>query len=90
MRDRANVAGFDLRDGRLLDLQDGRDMSVHQRIAEMADPLHFGSFGGWPVRLLWFLFGAALTALSFTGVYLYGLRVADQFRSARKRRPHDA
>lgn len=89
VRDRANVAGFDLRDGRLLDLQDGRDMSVHQRIAEMADPLHFGSFGGWPVRLLWFLFGAALTALSFTGVYLYGLRVADQFRSARKRRPHE-
>ncbi len=90
VRDRANAAGFDLRDGRLLDLQDGRDMSVHQRIAEMADPLHFGSFGGWPVRLIWFLFGAALTALSFTGVYLYGLRVADQLRSARKRRPHDA
>ncbi|KAF1722262.1 PepSY-associated TM helix domain-containing protein [Pseudoxanthomonas wuyuanensis] len=85
VRDRANVAGFDLRDGRLLERQDGRDMGLHQRIAEMADPLHFGSFGGWPVRLLWFLFGAALTALSFTGVYLYGLRVADALRSARRR-----
>jgi uncharacterized iron-regulated membrane protein len=90
VRDRANVAGFDLRDGRLLALQDGREMSVHQRIAEMADPLHFGSFGGWPVRLLWFLFGAALTALSFTGVYLYGLRVADTLRSARKRGRHES
>lgn len=85
VRDRANVAGFDLRDGRLLDRQDGREMNLHQRIAEMADPLHFGSFGGWPVRLLWFLFGAALTTLSFTGVYLYGLRVADALRSARRR-----
>ncbi|WP_454830954.1 PepSY-associated TM helix domain-containing protein [Pseudoxanthomonas wuyuanensis] len=85
VRDRANAAGFDLRDGRLLERQDGRDMSLHQRIAEMADPLHFGSFGGWPVRLLWFLFGAALTTLSFTGVYLYGLRVADALRSARRR-----
>lgn len=90
VRDRANVAGFDLRDGRLLDVQDGRDMSVHQRIAEMADPLHFGSFAGWPVRLLWFLFGAGLTTLSFTGVYLYGLRVVDQVRSARRRKPHEA
>jgi uncharacterized iron-regulated membrane protein len=52
----------------------------------MADPLHFGSFGDWPVRLLWFLFGAAMTALSFTGVYLYGLRVSDAARSALRRR----
>jgi uncharacterized iron-regulated membrane protein len=47
VRDRANAVGFDLRDGRLLDRRDGRDMNLHQRIAEMADPLHFGSFGGW-------------------------------------------
>lgn len=86
VRDRANVAGFDLRDGHLLGLRDGRDMSFHQRVAEMADPLHFGAFGGWPVRLLWFLFGAALTTLSFTGVSLYGLRIADTLRQARRRR----
>ena len=86
VRDRANAAGFDLRTGALVDQRDGRAMGVHQRIAEMADPLHFGSFGGWPVRLLWFLFGAAMTALSFTGVYLYGLRVADAARSALRRR----
>jgi uncharacterized iron-regulated membrane protein len=85
VRDRANVVGFDLRDGRLLDRRDGQDMTLHQRVAEMADPLHFGSFGGWPIRLIWFLFGAALTTLCFTGVYLYGLRVADALRSARRR-----
>ncbi|MBD9369772.1 PepSY-associated TM helix domain-containing protein [Xanthomonas sp. XNM01] len=87
VRDRANVAGIDLRDGRLLGRHEGGELGVHQRISEMADPLHFGSFGGWPVRLLWFLFGAALTALSFTGVYLYGLRVADALRSAQRRKP---
>ncbi|HLM54094.1 MAG TPA: PepSY-associated TM helix domain-containing protein [Pseudoxanthomonas sp.] len=86
VRDRANAVGVDLHQRRVLELQDGRDMSVHQRIAEMADPLHFGAFGGWPVRVLWFLFGAALTALCFTGVYLYGLRTAEALRSARRRR----
>jgi uncharacterized iron-regulated membrane protein len=85
VRDRANLAGFDLRSGALVDWRDGRDLSVHQRISEMADPLHFGSFGGWPVRLVWFLFGAAMTTLCFTGVYLYGLRVSDAIRSALKR-----
>lgn len=85
VRDRANVAGFDLRTGELLGYQDGRNLSVHQRIAEMADPLHFGSFGGWPIRLIWFLFGAAMTTLCFTGVYLYGLRAADALKSALKR-----
>lgn len=60
-------------------------MSLHQRTAEMADPLHFGSFGGWPVRLLWLVFGAALTTLSFTGVYLYGLRVGEALRATLKR-----
>ena len=86
VRDRANAVGVDLRQRRVLALRDGRDMSLHQRIAEMADPLHFGGFGGWPVRLLWFVFGMALTTLCFTGVYLYGLRVSDALRAALRRR----
>ncbi|WP_052338498.1 PepSY-associated TM helix domain-containing protein [Luteimonas huabeiensis] len=85
VRDRANAIGLDLRGGTVAGLRDGRAMTLHQRIAEMADPLHFGTFGGWPVRWLWFAFGAALTALCFTGIYLYGLRIADALRSARRR-----
>ncbi|UNK41843.1 PepSY domain-containing protein [Luteimonas sp. S4-F44] len=87
VRDRANAIGFDLRDGTVAGLRDGRDMDLHQRIAELADPLHFGTFGGWPVRWLWCAFGALLTALCATGVYLYGLRITDALRSARRRRP---
>ena len=85
VRPRANVAAFDAADGRWLGRRDGRDMNVHQRIAEMADPLHFGNFAGLPVKLLWFVFGILLTTLSLTGAYLYGLRAADALRSARRR-----
>lgn len=88
VRERANNIAIDLRTGTIMAHHDGRDLSVHQRIAEMADPLHFGAFGGWPVRLLWFLAGTLLTALSFTGVYLYGLRTVDALRAlARKGAP---
>ncbi len=86
VRERANNIAFDLHTVTVRAAHDGRDLGVHQRIAEMADPLHFGSFGGWPIRLLWFIAGALLTALCFTGVYLYGLRTADALRSAMRRR----
>ncbi|QDH69727.1 PepSY-associated TM helix domain-containing protein [Marilutibacter alkalisoli] len=87
VRPRANVIAFDATDGHWLGHNEARDMGVHQRIAEMADPLHFGNFGGLPVKLVWFAFGALLTTLSLTGAYLYGLRAADALRSARRRDP---
>lgn len=85
VRERANVVAFDLVAGRVLGLRDGRELNLHQRISEMADPLHFGNFAGWPVRLLWFLFGGLLTTLCFSGVYLYGLRISDALKAAHRK-----
>lgn len=89
VRDRANALGFDANGTTLVGRRDGRELGVHHRISEMADPLHFGTFGGLPTQILWFVFGLALTGLSLSGVYLYGLRVADALR-AQARRLHRA
>lgn len=56
-------------------ITDGRNMNVHQRIAEMADPLHFGNFGGVWTKIIWFVFGAFMTFLSVSGVAIYALRL---------------
>ena len=40
--------------------------------------LHFGTLGGLPTKILWFLFGAILTALSVTGVLIYSQRLAKE------------
>lgn len=85
VRERANLAAVDLVTGQMLGRRDARELGVHQRIAEMADPLHFGNFAGWPLRLVWFVFGSLLTALCFTGVYLYGLRIGEGLKAARKK-----
>ena len=84
VRDRVNGLRYDTR-GVLLQRMAGSDLGVHQRISEMADPLHFGNFAGLPVKLVWFVFGVLMTALSITGSYLYGLRALASVKPAQSR-----
>lgn len=84
VRDRANAMAFDAT-GRPVATVAAGGLSVHQRIAEMADPLHFGTFGGLLTQVLWFVFGTAMTLLSLSGVYLFGLRSAESLRPRRPR-----
>lgn len=87
VRDRANAVIIDPDSGKILALLDGRDLSIHQRISEMADPLHFGTLGGLATKILWFVFGLLLTALSITGTIIYAKRLQkadrDDARAAR-------
>ncbi|AUW59876.1 peptidase [Sphingobium sp. SCG-1] len=76
VRDRANAVVLDPADGRVVAQLDGRMLGTHQRISEMADPLHFGTFGGLTTKIIWFLFGLALTAMAITGTMIYSLRLA--------------
>ncbi|TYT23807.1 PepSY domain-containing protein [Luteimonas viscosa] len=85
VRDRANALGFDPGGHAITGRRTAGDLDGHHRISEMADPLHFGTFGGLLTQVIWFVFGLLLTTLSLTGAYLYGLRVADVLRAAARR-----
>jgi len=76
VRSRANTVWVDPVSAKVLLTTDGRDMNLHQRIAEMADPLHFGDFGGYWTKIPWFAFGLLLTSLSLSGAAIYSLRIA--------------
>ena len=76
VRDRANAVWTSAATAQPLLRADGRDLTVHQRISEAADPLHFGTFAGYWTKIPWFLFGLLLTGLSVSGVALYGMRIA--------------
>lgn len=75
VRPRANTVWISADTGEAVLRTDGRDSNVHQRISEMADPLHFGAWGGLPTKVVWFAFGALLTGLSLSGVAVYSLRL---------------
>ncbi len=75
VRSRANAIWTEAETGQVLLVNDGRDLNLHQRISEAADPLHFGTWGGLATKLIWFIFGLALTGLSVSGVAIYALRL---------------
>lgn len=76
VRPRANTVWVDPATAAVLLTTDGRDMTLHQRVGEMADPLHFGDFGGYWTKVPWLLFGLLLTGLSLSGAAIYSLRIA--------------
>ncbi|WP_417621511.1 PepSY-associated TM helix domain-containing protein [Parasphingorhabdus sp.] len=47
------------------------DGELGQQAAASIYQLHFGTFGGLPVKFAYFLFGAALTAICATGTYIW-------------------
>jgi uncharacterized iron-regulated membrane protein len=80
VRPRANSVWVEAATGKVLAKFDGTDLDVHQRISEMADPLHFGYFGGYWTKAIWTLFGGLLTALSVSGMAIYTLRIGRELK----------
>lgn len=74
-RDRVNQFEFDPVSGQLLSQIEGTDLRIIQRISEMSDPLHFGTFGGLSTKIIYFIFGCILSGLSLSGIYIYSMRI---------------
>jgi uncharacterized iron-regulated membrane protein len=85
VRDRVNGVWIDPASGKVLGVMKGEALSVHQRISEMADPLHFGTWGGMTTKIVWFIFGLAMTALSVTGAVIYSVRLKKAYAADRAR-----
>lgn len=85
VRDRANGVLIDPSTQKVVAVAKGEELTIHQRIAEAADPVHFGTWGGFTTRLIWFVFGAILTALSVTGVMIYAMRMRQQQKQPQMR-----
>jgi uncharacterized iron-regulated membrane protein len=70
--DHSDVYYFDQYTGRQLAvLRRGLNRSAGDVVMSWIGPLHFGTFGGIPVKLLWVLLGLAPPLLTVTGLIMY-------------------
>lgn len=74
VRERADVVFIDPATNRIIGERSAHRMGAGERLVQTVDPLHFGTFGGLATRLLWMVFGLALTSLAATGAIIYAKR----------------
>jgi len=60
--------------GRVKEHYDMRDAPVLRQIYDSFMPLHYGTFGGWPVKILWCLGGLTPGMLAITGFVVWRRR----------------
>ncbi|WP_191229296.1 PepSY-associated TM helix domain-containing protein [Aurantiacibacter xanthus] len=78
VRDRANKMFLDPATGKVVYYQTAADLSPYWRWTHMADPIHFGTWGGLTTKILWCLSGLALSGLSLTGGWLHLQRLLNK------------
>lgn len=53
------------------DVAMARGLPWYLRALEISRPLHFGDYGGMPLKIIWALFDAALIVVLLSGIYLW-------------------
>ena len=85
-RDRSNQAHIDPITGEILWRNDSGDLPPYWVVSNIADPLHFGTFGGIWSKLLYFAFGLILSGLILSGTWLHAHRLAREAGKASRHR----
>lgn len=55
-------------------LTDARKMPWYVNTLFLSEPLHFGDYGGWPLKIIWALFDIITLIVLITGLYLWFAR----------------
>ncbi len=66
--------GYDGKSGVFVHAHDVTKDSWWKQIEDSFEPLHFGAFGGWPVRILWAFAGLAPALLALSGTWIWWQR----------------
>ncbi|WKN30179.1 PepSY-associated TM helix domain-containing protein [Porifericola rhodea] len=86
VRYRANRVYINPHNQELLKVQKATEINSITWINDIADPIHFGYWGGLLTKLIWFVFGLALSSLVLTGPWLYLKKRRKKDRLQRERR----
>lgn len=67
----ANSAKIDVKTGEIISLTYARDLPFASKFNALVISLHFGSYGGWVVKIIYVLLGLSPSLLSITGFWLW-------------------
>ncbi|MBW4537304.1 MAG: PepSY domain-containing protein [Pleurocapsa minor HA4230-MV1] len=70
----ANKVDIDRYSGKVLHVINSKKAQLGDRILNAFVPIHYGTFGGLPTRILYVFVGLTPTILFFTGLVMYRLR----------------
>lgn len=84
-RNRANKIYLHPFTGEVVHIQRSSELNTAEFITDIADPLHFGYFGGLTTKIIWFLFGLAISFAILTGTYLWYARDLDKIQRKLRR-----
>jgi uncharacterized iron-regulated membrane protein len=64
-------------------LTDSRSLPLYAKVLLVSQPLHFGDYGGMPLKILWAVLDVATIVVLVTGLYLWVKRRRPTRKSAR-------
>ncbi|WP_428741686.1 PepSY-associated TM helix domain-containing protein [Tenacibaculum sp.] len=70
VRQRANRVYIDPYTYNVIKIQNAKNLNTIMWINDIADPLHFGYWGGITTKIIWFFMGLGISSLVLTGIWI--------------------
>ncbi|WP_318309238.1 PepSY-associated TM helix domain-containing protein [Flagellimonas crocea] len=84
VRQRANRVYINPYNYEVVGIQNARKISNTMWVNDIADPLHFGYWGGLTTKIIWFFMGLGISSLVLTGIWITLKRKALQRKKQHK------
>ena len=82
-RSRANSVTFNFKTGKFVSVHKSVNDTKHKIISDIADPIHFGNWGGIVTQIIWFLLGLMLSIAIMFGLILSTKRITAKYHPSK-------
>jgi len=82
-RSRANSVTFNFKTGKFVGVYRSVNDTKHKIISDIADPIHFGDWGGIVTQIIWFLLGLMLSIAIMFGLILSTKRISAKYHPSK-------
>lgn len=70
VRQRANRVYINPQNYEVLKVQNAKNINTTMWVNDIADPIHFGNWGGLITKIIWFLMGLGISSLVLSGIWI--------------------